>query len=394
MSNDSFEPSYGPQRQREVFFEALAGESDGIPLDFEELREQARDVMDPGAYGYVAGSAGREETESDNRRAFRRWKLRPRVLNDITDRSLSTELFGETLPGPVLLAPVGVQSIIHERGAAASAEGAARKGVPFVHSTVSSHTIEDVAETVDDSPLWFQLYWSSLPDLNESLIRRAEEAGYEAVVVTLDTPLMGWRPRDLENGYFPFLEGEGLANYTSDPVFRDELEVLPEESLDETIELFIDVFSNPAAEWEDLRNLAETTDLPFLVKGVLHPDDADRARDHGVDGVVVSNHGGRQVDGEIPALEALTDVVAEGPDDLRVLFDSGIRTGSDVLKAVALGADAVLLGRPYLYALAVEGADGVETILENIHAELDITMGLCGLDDLPEADRTLLTRED
>ncbi len=391
MDKDSFQ-SYGPQRQREVFFGKLLGDSSDIPFQFFELEEQAREVMDRGPHGYVAGNAGSETTTSANRNAFSKWKLRPRLLQGVEERKLKTGFLEIELHVPLLLAPVGVQSIIHDRGARASAEGAARLGVPFIHSTVSSHTIEDIADNVEGSPLWFQLYWSDLPELNESLIQRAEEADYEAIVVTLDSPLLGWRPRDLEQGYFPFLDGEGLANYTSDPCFRDKLDIPPEESMDESLELFLDIFSKPSAQWSDLRDLSETTNLPFLAKGILHPDDATKALEHGCDGIIVSNHGGRHVDGEMPALDALVDVRNTLPEDDPILFDSGVRSGTDVLKACALGADAVLLGRPYLYALALEGADGVEELLKNYLAELDITMGLCGEQNLAEVSSDILVR--
>lgn len=391
MDEDSFH-SYGPQRQREVFFEKLLGESNGIPFRYSELEERAREVMERGPHGYVAGNAGSESTTSSNRKAFSEWKLRPRHLRGIEDRCLRTEFLDLELPAPLLLAPVGVQSIIHDRGALASAKGAARMGVPFVHSTVSSYSIEEVAEAREEQRLWFQLYWSDIPELNRNFIQRAERAGYEAIVVTLDSPLLGWRPRDLEEGYFPFLDEQGLANYTSDPVFREQLDTLPEESMDETVELFLEIFSNPAAVWSDLRDLTQTTDLPVIAKGILHPDDATRALEHGCDGIIVSNHGGRHVDGELPALDALVDVENQTSEEVPILFDSGIRSGTDVLKACALGADAVLLGRPYLYALALQGADGVEELLKNFIAELDITMGLCGENNIRDVTDDILTR--
>jgi isopentenyl diphosphate isomerase/L-lactate dehydrogenase-like FMN-dependent dehydrogenase len=392
--NDSTDATDGPTRQRELFFEALAGESSSIPLNPEKLREAAKESMDPGAYGYVAGSAGREETARDNRDVFTDYKLTPRVLNGIDERSLSTTLLDQPVPSPLLLAPVGVQSIIHSQGAKASARAACSLGVPFVHSTVSSFTLEEIAELEWEGPLLFQLYWSSLPELNESLIQRAEKAGYDGLVITLDTPLMGWRPRDLEQGYFPFLEGEGLANYTNDPVFRDQLSTPPEESMDEVIELFIEIFSNPSAGWRELERLVQSTSLPTVAKGILHPDDAEQARDAGLDGIIVSNHGGRQIDGEIPALEALHKISNAELDELSLWFDSGIRTGSDVLKAYALGADAILIGRPYLYGLALEGENGVKEVMKNLHAELDIIMGLCGYEDINNVTREVLTDHD
>lgn len=389
MTNE-FDRNVGPQRQREVFFKALGDPSSVIPTEFSALREQARATMDEGPFGYVAGNASSETTARDNRRAFDEWRILPRVLTGIEDRRIETTLFEQRQQAPLLPAPVGVQSIIHEEGARASARAADAVGLPFVHSTVSSFTIEAIADATEGLDPWFQLYWSDLPDLNRSLINRAEKAGYRVLVVTLDTPLMGWRPRDLDRGYLPFLEGEGLANYTSDPVFQEHLPGPPDDHPDEVVELFLDVFSDTSVGWEDLANLVETTDLPVLVKGVLHPDDARKALDHDADGIIVSNHGGRQIDGGLPALEALPSVSSTVPDDTPLFFDSGIRSGSDVYKALALGADSVLLGRPYLYGLGINGQAGVESVLRNILAELDITMGLSGYDDVRDVDEDSL----
>lgn len=392
-TNSSQYSSFGPDRQRQIFMEALIEDASPIPLTFTKLEAKAKEAMDEGAYGYVAGSAGREETSKQNCDAFSHWKLQPRVLTDIEERSLKTELFGLTLPAPVMLAPVGVQSIIHPEGARASALAAEKLGLPFVHSTVSSYSIEEIADTSDQNSLIFQLYWSSMSELNQNFIRRAEKAGYDALMVTLDTPLMGWRPRDLDNGYFPFLEGYGLKNYTSDEVFRDNLDTPPEESMDETIELFLDIFSNPSATWKDLQSLAESTDMPIIVKGILHPEDAAKCVESGIDGIVVSNHGGRQIDGEIAALDALQEIAKDYGKDLTILYDSGIRTGSDAFKALAIGSKAVMIGRPYLYGLAINGSAGIETVMQNILAELDLTMGLCGVDSIETVDDSILVPE-
>jgi len=387
--------NHGQNRQREVFLEGAAGKTPDVPPSYEKLRGRAREEMSDEAYGYVEGSAGSEDTARENREAFRRWRIVPRITRDVSERDLSTEVFGDELGVPFLLAPVGVLSIVHDSADLAVAEACSSLGVPFVLSTVSSETMEEVAEKADEenggeAPRWFQLYPSSDTELNESLLERAEKAGYSAVVVTLDTHLLGWRERDLESAYLPFLDGEGLANYFSDPVFRDSLPHPPEENEFAAVRQFIDVFSDPSLTWEDLEDIVGMTDLPVVVKGVLHPDDAVEAIQRGAEGVVVSNHGGRQVDGAVGALDSLPRVADAVDDDASVLFDSGVRRGADALKAVALGADAVLLGRPYVYGLAVGGADGVRSVVKNFRGDLDVTMGLAGCTSVDEVDGSVV----
>ncbi|MFB6344624.1 MAG: alpha-hydroxy-acid oxidizing protein [bacterium] len=382
--------NFGPERQREIFLQSLGDNNVSIPTDYEKLRSLARESMEDGPFGYVDGNAGLNETTRNNSRAFEKWQIQPRVLRGIEDRTLSTDVLGNSLPAPLFLAPVGVQSIIHPDGALASARAASDVGVPFVHSTVSSFTIEDVGDIDAEPAPWFQLYWSSLNELNKNLTNRAEEKGYQGIIITLDTPIMGWRPRDLDQGYLPFLEGDGLSNYTSDPAFLDQLDTSPDESLEEAILLFFEIFSDPSVNWSDLRDLISTTDLPVLVKGIMHPEDGLKAVENGARGVVVSNHGGRQIDGEMPALDALEPTVEALPDDRIVLFDSGIRSGSDVFKALALGADSVLLGRPYLYGLGAAGEDGVRAVIKNILAEFDITLGLSGYANVDSIQRDAL----
>jgi isopentenyl diphosphate isomerase/L-lactate dehydrogenase-like FMN-dependent dehydrogenase len=248
----------------------------------------------------------------------------------------------------------------------------------MVLSNAASTTMEDVAQELGDTPRWFQLYWPTDNDLAASFVQRASDAGYSAIVVTLDTRLLAWRPRDLSRGYLPFLKGEGVANYLQDPVFREALDKSPEDDLQAAIGHWATLFSNPGLNWDDLAFLQAHTDLPIVLKGVLHPDDARKAVDHGVDGLIVSNHGGRQVDGSIAALEALPDVVEAVPEDFPVLFDSGIRTGADVFKAVALGAKAVLVGRPYVWGLGLGGQDGVKQVLRSLLADFDLTLALSG----------------
>ena len=364
--------------QNEIYLNGLAQQRPAYPIASHALEKAAYESMTAEARGYVEGGAGSGYTMRANRQAFDRWRIVPRMLNNVAERDISTELFGKRYPGPVLLAPIGVQTIVHAEGELAVARAAGGLGVPFTLSTAASHSIEDVAAAAGGGPRWFQLYWPNDAELARSFIHRAEEAGYEALVVTLDTSMLAWRPADLESAYLPFIVGEGIANYLSDPTFRAGLEKPPEEDPQSAILKWIGVFSNPGYTWEDLATIRAATDLPILLKGVLHPDDALRAIEQGIDGVIVSNHGGRQVDGAIAALDALPAVVSVVPDEFPVLFDSGIRTGSDVIKAVALGARAVLLGRPFLWGLALGGEDGVRQVVRSLLAELDLTLGLSG----------------
>jgi isopentenyl-diphosphate delta-isomerase len=388
------EPDRGSDRLVEVFTEGMAGVTPDVPPSFEELEAAALEAMDERAYGYVAGGAGGERTIEHNREAFADWHLWPRVLRDFAERDLSTELLGTDLSVPVLLAPIGVQSVIHEAGELGTARAAASQDVPMVVSSATSHTLEAVAEELGSTPGWFQLYWSSNDDVARSFVRRAEAAGYEALVVTVDNNALGWRERDVGDGYLPFLDGEGIANYFADEAFRDLLDEPPEEAELQAIRTFIDVFCDPSLTFDDLEWLCEFADLPVVVKGVLHPEDACEAVERGADAVVVSNHGGRQVDNAVPALDALPRVVSSLPDDVPVVFDSGVRRGSDALVAMALGADAVGLGRPYAYGLAVDGGDGVEAVLKNFLADLDLTLGLVGYDDVEALDAEAIVRAD
>jgi lactate 2-monooxygenase len=297
-------------------------------------------------------------------------------------------VLGTAMPAPVLLAPIGVQTIVHEDGELASAKAAAELGLTIVASSASAHTMEEMAEA--GGPRWFQLYWPNDPEVAESLVNRAAVAGYEAIVVTVDTFIPGWKPRDLQQAWLPFLEGVGNANYLQDPVFRAALDKPPEEDLGAAIGHYLGIYVNPSLTWKDLAWLRERTELPILIKGILHPDDAREAREHGAAGIVVSNHGGRQVDGAISSLDALEPIVAAAGGELAILLDSGIRCGADAFKALALGADAVLVGRPYLWGLALGGQEGVETVLKMLLAELDLTMALSGHTRIGELDRTAL----
>jgi len=319
-----------------------------------------------------------------NLAAFDRWRLLPRMFRGVTSRDLSTTVCGTAVPAPVLLAPIGVLSIVHPEAERAVARAAAALGLPMVLSCSASTSMEDVRAELGDAPGWFQLYWPNDRGIARSLVQRAEAAGYGAIVLTLDTWQIGWRPRDLATGYLPFLVGEGLANYLSDPEFRAGLAKPPEEDPQSAVLRWVQTFADPALTWADLAWLREQTGLPVLVKGVLHRDDVRAALDAGVAGIVVSNHGGRQVDGSVAALDSLPAVVDAVRGRVPVLLDSGVRTGADVLKALALGAAAVLLGRPYVYGLALGGEDGVRHVLRCLLADLDISLALTGHRSLSE----------
>ncbi|WP_325063673.1 alpha-hydroxy-acid oxidizing protein [Streptomyces marianii] len=335
------------------------------------------------------GNAGTGRTGRENREAFDRHRLVPRMLRGVSTRDLSVSLFGRRLPAPVLLAPIASQTVVHPEGELATVRGASDANVPVVLSTGSSHSLEEVAEAAaPEGERWFQFYWPSDRAVAESLVRRAEAAGYTALVLTVDAPAFGYRPTDLDHGYLPFLHGAGLANFTSDPVFRAGLPAGADGRA--VVEHWARVFGNPSLTWDDLPWLRELTRLPILLKGILHPGDARRARAYGVDGLVVSNHGGRQLDGSVAALDALPAVRAAVGPDVPVLLDSGVRTGSDVLKALALGADAVLYGRPYLYGLALDGRDGVAHVLTCLLAELDLALALAGCPTVADVTSDLL----
>jgi lactate 2-monooxygenase len=358
------------------------------PVAAGDWERAAEERLDPGAFGYIAGGAGAEETMRANLEAFRRWRIRPRMLTGNGVRDLSVEVLGTRSPAPFLLAPIGVLSIAHEEGELGVARAAAASGVPMVLSSAATHSIEQVAET--GAPRWFQLYWVNDREICESFVHRAEAVGYEAIVVTLDTLTLGWRPRDLRQAYLPFIKGEGCGQFFTDPVFRSRLDKSPDEDLLAAAATMLATFPNLGLTWDDLDWLRAQTTLPLLVKGVLTAEDARRALDHGMDAVVVSNHGGRQVDGSVAALDALVEVRDALPTAV-VLMDGGIRSAADVLKAMALGADAVLLGRPYAYALAVGGQRGVEELIQNLMAEIDLSLALAGAHSIRELDREWLT---
>ena len=364
--------------QNEIYLQGLGGQLPPCSTDATKLEASARQVLEPGPFSYVAGAAGSGATALANREAFDRWRLVPRMLTGATDRDLSTTVLGTRLPAPVLVAPVGVQSIVHAEAESATARAAASLGLPFILSTASSTSIEDVAVANGAGPRWFQLYWPGDSDVCASLLARAKRAGYTTLVVTLDTWTLAWRPSDLDQAYLPFLSGEGLAVPFTDPVFRALLDKTPEEDPPSAILRWIGMVTGTDRTWDQLPFLREHWDGPIVLKGIQRVDDARRAVEAGMDGIVVSNHGGRQVDGAIGSLDALPGIVSAVGDRIEVLFDSGIRTGADVLKALALGARAVLVGRPWVYGLAHAGSDGVRHVLRSLLADFDLTMGLSG----------------
>ncbi|KUO20710.1 alpha-hydroxy-acid oxidizing protein [Streptomyces dysideae] len=378
--------------QNEIYLDGLRGVSPRFPMRHDELKAAAHAALPASVWSYVAGGAGDERTQRANVAAFERWGLIPRMMVGASRRDLTVDLFGMTLPAPLFMAPVGVIGLCAQdgHGDLATARAAARTGVPMVASTLSEDPMERTAAESGGTPGFFQLYTPTDRELAESLVKRAEAAGFKGIVVTLDTWITGWRPRDLATGNFPQLRGHCLANYTSDPVFRSRLAKAPEDDPQAAILHWAQIFGNPLT-WNDLPWLRSLTDLPLILKGICHPDDVRRAKDGGVDGIYCSNHGGRQANGGLPALDALPGV-AEAADGLPVLFDSGIRTGADVVKAIALGATAVGVGRPYAYGLALGGTDGIVHVLRSLLAEADLIMAVNGYPTLADLTPEALRR--
>ena len=385
MAEASF--PFGPATQAEIY----VGGADDLPLDPDEWESRAQTVLDSGPFDYIAGGAGGESTMQANRDAFARWSLRPAMLAGNLQRDLHVSVLGTSSPVPFFLAPVGVLSAARPEGDLAVARAVAASGVPWVVSTAASASMETIADAMGSTPHWYQLYWVNDREVVASLVHRAEATGFAAIVLTLDTLQLSWRVRDLHNRYLPFIHGEGIGQFTSDPVFRSRLSVSPEEDPQGAGAAMVGMFSNLALGWDDLAWLRERTRLPLLAKGVLRADDARRVLDAGFQGVIVSNHGGRQVDGAVAALDALVEVRDALGDSAVILMDSGIRRGADVVKALALGADAVLLGRPYVYGLAVAGQAGVERVIRNLAAEIDLTLALIGGRDVRALDRSWIS---
>lgn len=417
--------SMGREVQARIYRNGVFGHRPVVPVEPVALETAARRRMSPEAWSYVDGGAGQQRTVRANLEAFDRHRIVPRMLIDVEQRDTSVELFGRRLPAPLLFAPIGVLEMAHPEAERAVAAAATALGLPMVISTQSSLPMEETAAALGDSPRWYQLYWSRDDAVVDSFIARAEAIGSEAIVVTLDTHVLGWRTHDLDLAYLPFARAEGIAQYTSDATFRGLAEAKAAAPSDEptprptyaavkalfsmarhypgglienlrspvpraAVETFLEVFSRSTLTWDDLDYLRSRTKLPILLKGIQDPRDAALALEHGVDGIVVSNHGGRQVDGAIGSLDALPSIVAEVDGRVPVLFDSGVRSGADAFKALALGAEAVLIGRPWVYGLALAGAEGAQAVMEHIWAELDLTMALVGATSLEEITRDLL----
>lgn len=420
MKPDDFSPA---NHQRDIYLRGFAGHLPRVPVAWRALEEKAKACMTPEAWAYIAGGAGQESTIASNRSDFDVVNIVPRMLRDTSQRDTSVRIFGRTLPSPLFLAPVGVLEMVHPEADLAVAKAAAALGVPYIFSNQASRPMEEVAAVMGDSPRWFQLYWSKSNDLVASFVQRAERAGCEAIVVTLDTTHLGWRTRDLSLAFLPFLEGKGIAQYTTDPVFQqlmDEpspalarprvtaallgglvkmvnaypgkgfLRKLKSGRPQKAVQKFTAIYSNPALTWKDLGFLRQHTKLPILLKGILHPDDAAMAIDQGMNGIIVSNHGGRQVDGSISTMAALPAIAARVNRKIPILLDGGVRGGADMFKAMAMGAAAVCIGRPYVYGLAVAGEAGVREVLKNLMAEFYFTMGLAGINRVDEITRDTL----
>lgn len=402
--------------QGAIYADGAYGRLPRVPVEPDLLAAKAEKHLTPEAWWYVAGSAGQQRTAKANTAAFDRYPIVPRMLRDVKNRSLGVELFGHSYSSPLLFAPIGVLEMAHPQAERAVGRAAKALNIPMVLSTQGSTPMEVTSAELGESPMWYQLYWSNNDDFARSLVQRAEKCGAHAIVVTLDTHCMGWRVKDLDLGFLPFARGMGIAQYTSDPVFTDLVNdriknkvasALPKQSptlgaiwtlasiighypgrlVDKlfsgqpraAVDTFLDTFPCPSLTWADIAKLRAWTTLPIVLKGIQHPDDALLALEHGVDGISVSNHGGRQVDGAIASLDALDAIARVVKGKVPIIFDSGIRSGADVFKALALGADAVMVGRPWLFGLAIDGADGAKAVMERILAELDFTMSLSGV---------------
>jgi len=378
--------------QDEIYLTGLTGVVPEFPPDLFELEAAAQAVMTRQAYDYVAGSAGGADTARENLEAFRRWRLVPKMLTDVSTPAFETTVLGTALPAPFLLAPIGVLAIAHPDGEVAVARAAAAQQVPMILSTASSTDLEAVAAANSDGQRWYQLYWPKDRSVAASMLGRAQAAGYSVLVVTLDTRMLAWRPRDLANAYLPFLQGIGIQNFLSDPAFQASLAKPVDEDRDSAILRWSQIFGDTSLTWDDLPFLRQHWNGPIVLKGILTVPDALRAAKAGLDGVIVSNHGGRQVDGAIGALDALPEVADAVGSRIAVLFDSGIRGGADIVKALALGAQAVLVGRPYVYGLGLGGEAGVRHVLRALRTDFELTMRLSGFAKLSEVRRDCLRR--
>jgi len=381
---------FGPEIQGAIYLRGLGGATPPVPTDFKTLEAAAKAKMAPEAWAYTAGGAGLETAMDANRAAFDRFPIAQRMLGGAGQRDLGCEMFGMRVAAPILSCPVGVLEMMHPDADLAVARAMSRLNLPMIISSQASFPMEAIAEANGDGPRVFQLYWGKSDAIAESFVRRAEAIGCKAIFITLDTTILGWRPRDLNLGFLPFLRGQGIAQYTSDPAFRALLPAPPEENMQGAAIQFTQVFSDPGLDWARIAKIRSWTKLPVVLKGIMRADDAVKAVSEGYDGIMVSNHGGRQVDGGIGALDALPGVVAAVKGKVPVLMDSGIRCGADIFKALALGARGVGIGRPYVYGLALGGDAGVQAVMEHLAAELDITMALNGCRSPADISRTYI----
>ena len=411
------------QRQRKIYLDGFAGKKPTTPVSYAGLEEKARQLLSPEAFAYLAGGAGSETTIDANRQALDKVKIHPRMLGGVQEVSMQLPWRAHTLPAPFMLAPIGVLELAHRDGDLAEARAAASLNIPMIISSQASYPMETIAKNLGSCPRLFQLYYSKSKELSRSFIRRAEAIDCSALVVTLDTTLLGWRVRDLSYGYNPFLHGKGIAQYYSDPVFNALPDPQADDSIKPTLTLslienlmrlnhripggwfnnlrsgkgmktvrkFTSIFNNPGINWDDIALIREWTALPIYLKGILRADDALKAASIGVDGIIVSNHGGRQIDGAIASVEALREILDVVKGKLDVWIDSGIRNGSDAYKCIALGATGVMIGRPHAMALACGGTQGVIDCVTNIMSELELNMALSGCRTINEINSSLIS---
>ena len=382
--------NFGPETQGAIYLRGMGAMAPEIPTSFTGLEAAAQRKMSREAWAYTAGGAGLETAMEANRTAFARFPIAARMLGGAGARDLRSEIFGAKVAAPILSSPIGVLEMMHPDADLAVARAMSRLNLAMIISSQASYPMEAIAAANGDGPRFYQLYWGKQDLVAESFVKRAEACGCRAIFITLDTTMLGWRPRDLDLGFSPFLRSQGIAQYTSDPAFRSLLSQTPEDNPQGAAITFTQMFSDPSLDWARIAKIRSWTKLPVVLKGIMRPDDAAKAVSEGYDGIMVSNHGGRQVDGGMGALEALPGIVAAVNGRAPVFMDSGVRCGGDLFKAFALGADAVGVGRPYVYGLALGGEAGVEAVFQYLAAELDITMALTGCRTLSDVGREML----
>lgn len=362
-----------------------------FPICFADLEKAVAEKIEAGPFGYIRSGAGGEQTLRNNRAAFEKYSIVPRFLNDVSNVDTSIHLFGKTYPTPLLFAPVGMNGMVHDEGELAVARAAQNLNIPYIQSTVSTYALEEVAQAAPSATKWFQLYWSTNEEIAFSMAARAEAAGFEAIVLTVDTVMLGWREEDVRNQFSPLKLGYARGNYMNDPVFTA---TLPDDSFESYVQGVLQNVFHPTLNWAHVRELKKRTNLPILLKGILHPEDAKLAIDNGIDGIIVSNHGGRQLDGVIGSLDALHAIAEAVNGQIPIILDSGVYRGMDALKALALGADAVAIGRPFVYGLALEGQQGVEKVMTNLYDELKVSIALAGATSVKGLRNITLVKQD